>query len=80
MAINEFQPDEMTEQQMDDAVNSALASYGRSPRDFDHASQHYNSDFFKGESAEFKRRMCRALHHAFLPLVNTFWQKNAEDL
>lgn len=78
MAIQEFQPEPMSEEEMNRAVQAALAAYGRTPRDFEHAMLQYNSDFFRGESDEFKRRMCTALHNAFLPQVNRYWQNNSE--
>jgi hypothetical protein len=77
MAIQEFEPNRMTDDEIDRAVQAALASHGRSARDFEHASQHYNSDFFRDEPEEFKRRMCVALHSAFQPRQNPFWQKVA---
>lgn len=80
MAIQEYQPEEMSEDEMNRLVSAALASYGRTPRDFELASNQYNTDFFRGEPEEFKRRLCTALHHAFLPNVNRYWQNNANEV
>lgn len=77
MPITEYASSTMSDEEIEMTVHKIVSRLGTSSRDFDHASQQYNSDFFKGEPAEFKIRLCTALAKHF-SLTNTFWSKNAE--
>lgn len=75
---NTVLPD-MTEQEIDDAVASIVASHGTDIKSFQTASSMYNFDFFKGESQEFKTAACRALKAHFSDFQNSFWDKASAD-
>lgn len=77
MSIIEYASSTMSDEEIEMIVHKIVSKLGTSSRDFDHASQQYNSDFFKGEPADFKTRLCSALSRHFT-LTNTFWSKNAE--
>lgn len=70
---------EMSEKEVDDAVISIVSSLGKDIRAFQHASQMYNSDFFKGESHLFKQQLCKALKFHFAGHQNNFWNKIAAE-
>lgn len=79
MAIQEFFPQSMPEEEIDRLVGVVVKSLGSSMRDFEHASQEYNLDFFQGEPDEFRRRLCKALSNHFSHVAtNAFWNQNAE--
>jgi hypothetical protein len=80
MAIAEYEPDSMTPEEIERVVTTVIASLGNTARDFEHAVQQYNSDFFKGEPGYFQQRLCGALAQHFLPRVNTFWSKTTEQI
>lgn len=67
-----------TEADVDNTVMSIVGSLGTNQRDFQHASQMYNSDFFKGESREFQTRLCAALSAHFKGHQNHYWTKNSK--
>jgi hypothetical protein len=86
MAINQLQQPqvakitsylpELTDSDIEKMVQSAIGSLKCNARAFEHAKQTYNSDFFKGESAEFKRALCKALDTFFSPVgTHQFWKK-----
>ena len=68
---------EMSEQEVDDAVISIISSLGKDFKAFQHASNMYNSDFFKAESNLFKQQLCKALKFHFAEYQNNFWNKAA---
>lgn len=69
---------DLTDSDISKMIQSIVGSLKCNARDFEHAKQTYNSDFFKGESAEFKREVCKALHTFFAPVgTSLFWKKQA---
>lgn len=73
--VTSYMP-ELTDSDIDKMVNATVGSLKCNAREFEHARVTFNSDFFKGESIEFKRALCKALHTFFEPVgVNPFWKK-----
>ena len=69
---------DLTDTDIDKMIQSVIGSLKCNARDFEHAKQAYNSDFFKGESPEFKQAVCKALHTFFAPVgTSLFWKKQA---
>lgn len=58
-------------------VQTIVLSLGTTYRDFTHASEIYNSVFFRNESASFKVALCTALSNHFEGMTNLFWEKAA---
>ena len=83
MAISSLNPDaeiawlpDLTDSDIEKMVSSMIGSLKCDARSFEHAKITYNSDFFKGESVEFKKSMCRALSTFFAPIgTHQFWKK-----
>lgn len=68
----------MTEEEINSSVVSIIGSLGSSQRDFQHASEMYNSDFFRDEPLEFKVSLCNALLVHFKGHQNHYWTKNSK--
>lgn len=66
-----------TPEEIDADVNAIMANLGTTHRDFVHASETYNSDFFNGEPFEFQNALARALIARFPSYSNNYWTKLA---
>lgn len=69
-----------TPEEIDKDVNLIIANLGSSHRDFVHASETYNSDFFRDESPEFTRALVRALKAKYQGYSNSYWDKLSSPL
>lgn len=77
MITNQLQA--MTEEEIDAAVVDILAQFGDSERDFVHASQMYNSVFFRDLPVAFKKRACLGLRNHFQNQTNNYWNEQSEN-
>ncbi len=67
----------LTQSQIDSMVISIVSKLDTDYKMFTHASKQYNSDFFKGETEEFKSSLCKALTSHFSKYTNSYWVKNS---
>lgn len=69
----------MTDTEIDETVANILAMFNDDARDFQLASTMYNSKFFKGLPAAFKKRCCMALRAHFTQQINNYWNEQSEN-
>lgn len=68
----------LTDTDIEKMVQTTVGSLKCDSRCFEHSKIAYNSDFFKGEAAEFRQALCKALHTFFEPVGTfQFWKKHA---
>ncbi len=77
MITNQLQA--MTEEEIDAACVDILAMFSDNERDFTHASQMYNSVFFRDVPTALKKRACMALRNHFRNQTNTYWNEQSEN-
>lgn len=67
----------LSETEIQEAVRSISATYGHTERDFQMASNTYNSTFFRGLPTEFVQRACRTLKDHFENYTNHYWNRQS---
>ena len=63
----------LSETEIQEAINSIASTYGNTERDFQMASNTYNSHFFRGLPTEFVQRACQSLKNHFEDYTNHYW-------
>jgi hypothetical protein len=70
----------LTDEQIDSQISEIISAIeGVTERDFQRASDMYNSSFFRGMPIAFTVKVCRALNGHFLANTNNFWLKMSQN-
>lgn len=69
----------MTDEEIDSAVIAIVSQFVDNERDFQQASQMYNSVYFRGFPPAFRKRACMALRDHFSNTTNNYWNAQAEN-
>jgi hypothetical protein len=69
----------MTEEEIDSAVVSIVSQFEDNERDFQLASQMYNSLYFRDVSPALRKRACLGLRDHFTNRTNNYWNTQAEN-
>ncbi len=69
----------ISDDDMNTTIRGIVESFNNDVVGFEIASQLYGSDFFQGETSEFKHSLCVALNTKFAGFYNPYWKKLAEE-
>lgn len=69
----------MTDEEINSAVIAIVSQFADNDRDFEYASQMYNSVYFRGFPLAFRKRACMALRDHFPSRTNNFWNTQADN-
>ena len=69
----------ISDDDMNATIRGIVDSFNNDIVGFETASQIYGSDFFDGESSEFKQALCTALNTKFAGFYNPYWKKLSEQ-
>ncbi len=73
------QPNVMTDEEIDSAVIAIVSQFEDNEKDFQRASQMYNSVYFRGFPAALRKRACMSLRDHFSNTTNNYWNTQAEN-